>query len=40
MLYIMSLHINEIHLVASLGAAIVFVIITIAKEKSDERKRA
>ncbi len=40
MLYIMSLHASEIHLAVSLGAAIVFVIITIAKEKIDERKRA
>jgi hypothetical protein len=40
MLYITSLHINEFHLAAALVTTIVFVIMTIAKEKSDERKRA
>jgi hypothetical protein len=40
MLYLMSLHLNEFHLAAALVVALSFVIITIAKEKSDERKRA
>lgn len=40
MLYLMTLHLNEFHLVASLAVAICFVIFSIAKEKSDERTRA
>jgi|APIni6443716594_1056825.scaffolds.fasta_scaffold1883467_2 hypothetical protein len=40
MIYYLSLHINEFHMAAALATAIGFVVITIAKEKSDERKRA
>lgn len=40
MLYILSLNINAFHVTAALAAAIAFIIITIVKEKSDERKRA
>lgn len=40
MLYMTSLHLNEIHMVAALAAAIFFVVCSIVKEKCDERKRA
>jgi len=40
MLYMASLHINEIHLAAALATAIGFVLFSIVKEKYDERKRA
>jgi len=40
MLYLTSLHSNGYALMAALIVAIGFVIISIVKEKSDERKRA
>jgi hypothetical protein len=40
MLYITTLHLNECYLAAALAAAIGFVVISLIKEKSDERKRA
>ncbi len=40
MLYNLTLHLNVIPLVTAVTASIVFVLISIAKEKRDERKRA
>lgn len=40
MLYITSLHSNEIQMAAALAAALGFVIFSVIKEKCDERKRA
>lgn len=40
MIYLLSLHVNEFHLAAALAVSIGFVIFSIIKEKSDERKRA
>jgi hypothetical protein len=40
MLYNLSLYLNPLYLTAALAAVTCFVIITMAKEKRDERKRA
>jgi hypothetical protein len=40
MLYNISLHLHGLYLTSALAAAIVFVLISIVKEKKDERKRA
>ncbi|KAF0216546.1 MAG: hypothetical protein FD174_3640 [Geobacteraceae bacterium] len=40
MLYNISLHLHGIFLASALAVATVFVLISIVKEKHDERKRA
>jgi hypothetical protein len=40
MLYQMCLHLHGIYLPAALAAATLFVLISLIKEKIDERKRA
>ena len=40
MLYNLSLHLNGFSVTSALTAATIFVLISIAKEKKDERKRA
>jgi hypothetical protein len=40
MLYNLSLHVNVSHLAAALAVASCFVIISMVKERKDERKRA
>lgn len=40
MLYNLCLHLNGIYVTSALTAATIFVLISIAKEKKDERKRA
>jgi hypothetical protein len=40
MLYHISLHLHGITLTSALATATVFVLITMLKEKRDERKRA
>jgi len=40
MLYNLSLHMHEFHIVLSLTVAMLFIVITFVKEKRDERKRA
>jgi hypothetical protein len=40
MLYNFCLHLNGIYATSALTAATVFVLISILKEKNDERKRA
>lgn len=40
MLYNLCLHLNEVCVTSALAAATVFVLISIAKERKDERKRA
>ena len=40
MLYSLCLHLHGISVPSALTAATIFVLITIAKEKRDERKRA
>jgi hypothetical protein len=40
MLYNMCLHLHGIYLPSALAAATVFVLISLIKEKNDERKRA
>ena len=40
MLYNLSLHLNVLHLAAAVAVASGFVIISMVKERNDERKRA
>jgi hypothetical protein len=40
MLYHLTLHLNGFHIALSLTVALLFIVITLAKEKKDERKRA
>jgi len=40
MLYNLTLNHNGFHLVLSLTVSILFLVITLTKEKKDERKRA
>ncbi len=40
MLYNLCLHLHGLYLTSALAAATVFVLIFMAKEKRDERKRA
>ena len=40
MLYHLTLHLNGFHIALSLIVAMLFIVITLAKEKRDERKRA
>lgn len=40
MLYNLTLNHNEFHLVLALTVSILFLVITLTKEKRDERKRA
>jgi hypothetical protein len=40
MLYNLCLHLNGISVTTALAAATVFVLITLVKERKDERKRA
>lgn len=40
MLYNLCLHLHGMYFTSAVAAATVFVLISIVKEKSDERKRA
>jgi hypothetical protein len=40
MLYHLTLNLNGFHIALSLAVATLFIVITLAKEKRDERKRA
>ena len=40
MLYNLCLHLNEISVTSALTAATIFILISVAREKKDERKRA
>lgn len=40
MLYTLSLHVNEVFISSAFLAATVFTLISLIKEKKDERKRA
>jgi len=40
MLYNLALNLNGFHVVLSLMASLLFIVITFEKEKRDERKRA
>ncbi len=40
MLYNLCLHLNGMHVTAALTVTTAFVLITLIKEKRDERKRA
>jgi len=40
MLYYLSLNLDNLHLVMPLTVTILFIAITLTKEKRDERKRA
>ena len=40
MIYNLCLHLNGAYVTSALSAATVFVLISIIKEKKDERKRA
>ena len=40
MIYNLCLHLNGIYVTSALSVATVFVLISIIKEKKDERKRA
>jgi len=40
MIFNLSLHMNPLYLAAALAAVTCFVLITMIKEKRDERKRA
>ena len=40
MLYHLTLNLNGFHIALSLTVAALFIVITLAKEKRDERKRA
>ena len=40
MIYNLCLHLNGVYVTSALSAATVFVLISIIKEKKDERKRA
>jgi hypothetical protein len=40
MLYNLCLHLHGISFISAIAAATVFVVISLAKEKSHERKRA
>jgi hypothetical protein len=40
MFYNLALNFNEFHAVLALTVTMLFIVITLAKEKKDERKRA
>ena len=40
MLYNLSLHYNGLHIIFAITLAVAFVLISLIKEKKDERKRA